>query len=310
MPTAAELNDRFAIASVLRFDEDRNGLPRAQVSTPTGDATVYLQGAHMTFWQPMGYDPVLYSGCDARFLQEHTSHVGVPVLFPWFGAKTVGPRPELNAGAPMHGFARQQSWTLEFAALAGNDVHLTFTLGPSELSRSFGYGDFRLACVYKIGAALTVELTVANDAAEPLVFEEALHTYLAVKDVRDVCIEGLAHTEYLDKVAGFERKRQEEKFLRFAQRVDRVYLNTSARAVLHDPIAKRLLTVDKSGSHTTVVWNPWSELAAQYNDIGSEGWPRFACIETVNAAENAVTLLSGQTHTMRATVRVERMGYR
>jgi len=310
MQTAAELNAQFAIPSVLRFDEDRNGLPRAQVSVPTADATIYLQGAHLTFWQPVGDEPVLFSGGDAKWRNEHSSHVGVPVIFPWFGAKTLGPNEAGNASAPMHGFARQQPWTLALAAQTGDSVNLVFTLAANELSRSFGYGAFRLAMSFTIGPSLTMELTVANDDDKPLVFEEALHTYLAVKDVREVSIEGLANTEYLDKVENFARKRQEQKFLCFKSRTDRVFVNTETRSVLHDPIGKRLITVDKTGSRTTVVWNPWEELATQYNDIGKEGWPRFACIETVNAGENAVTLAPGETHTMRAAVRVEKMGYR
>ena len=66
---------------------------------------------------------------------------------------------------------------LAFAALAGDDLHLTFTLGPSEISRDLGYDHFRLAFQLKLGCMFTMELTVVNDATAPLIFEEALHTY-------------------------------------------------------------------------------------------------------------------------------------
>ena len=43
----------------LTFDE-MNGLVRAQVRTREAEATVYLQGAHLTAWQPAGFAPVIY----------------------------------------------------------------------------------------------------------------------------------------------------------------------------------------------------------------------------------------------------------
>ena len=39
-------------------------------------------------------------------------------------------------------------------------------------------------------------------------------------------------------------------------------------------------------------------------DFGDAEWPGMLCIETANAAENAVTLAPGATHTMTAVIRV------
>ena len=53
--------------------------------------------------------------------------------------------------------------------MAGDDLHMTFTLGPTEISRNLGYDNFRLAFQVTIGRTLTMQLTVGNDAAVPLV---------------------------------------------------------------------------------------------------------------------------------------------
>lgn len=67
---------------------------------------------------------------------------------------------------------------------------------------------------------------------------------------------------------------------------------------------KRRVIVEKSGSQTTVVWNPWIAKAAAMPDFGDDEWPRMLCIETANTGANAVTLAPGAEHTMRALISV------
>jgi glucose-6-phosphate 1-epimerase len=54
-----------------------------------------------------------------------------------------------------------------------------------------------------------------------------------------------------------------------------------------------------------VVWNPWIAKAASLPDMAPGDWKEMVCVETVNAAGNAVHLAPGSSHTMKATVRVE-----
>jgi glucose-6-phosphate 1-epimerase len=61
--------------------------------------------------------------------------------------------------------------------------------------------------------------------------------------------------------------------------------------------------VEKSGSATTVVWNPWIEKAKAMADFGDDEWPTMLCIETTNADTNRITLPLNAIHTMTATVR-------
>lgn len=289
------LRENFAIPGVLSFHRTVSGLVYADVITPQARATVYLQGAQLALWQPEGHEPVLFFSSRESFTPGHPMRGGVPICFPWFGPRQGG------KSGPTHGFARIEEWELTFAALAGDDLHLTFTLGPSALSRGLGYDNFRLAYELTIGQALTIRLTVANDDAETLVFEEALHTYYSVGDVRETRLTGLEPTPFRDKADGMREKPAAQTPVFFARETDRIYPDTTATCVIHDAAAGRRITVAKQNSRTTVVWNPWKELP----DLGADEWPKMLCVETANAAVNAVALEPGQVHTMQARVTVD-----
>jgi glucose-6-phosphate 1-epimerase len=248
---------------------------------------------------------VLFLSARSELLPGKAIRGGVPVIFPWFG-----PRHDGKAG-PQHGFARTSLWELAFAAVAGDEVHLTFTLGPSEVSRALGFDHFRVAYRMTIGKRLRLEMLVANDldAAEgegaALVFEQALHTYFAVSDVERVALMGLGGTAYLDKRDGAKRKVQADGAMHLTGITDRVYLETTATCVVEDVPAARRIVVEKSGSHATVVWNPWAEATVKMADMEPDGWKRMLCVESANVEESAVSLKPGGTHTMRVEISVE-----
>jgi glucose-6-phosphate 1-epimerase len=293
-----QLDEQFAIPGVLAFQVTPSGLLYAEISTPQAKATVYLQGAHLAHWQPNGQQPVLFLSSKTELLPGKALRGGVPISFPWFAA-----RHDDKAG-PSHGFARIQDWTLVFAALAGEDLHLTFTLGPTELSRSLGYDHFHLVFELTIGRTLTMQLTVGNDGDAPLVFEEALHTYYSIVDIHEARVEGLEGVTYLDKMAAMHQTVQ-QGMIAITGPTDRVYLNTATACVLHDIGGRRRIHIAKTNSHTTVIWNPWESGAAKLPDMGPGEWQEFIAIETVNAADNTVTLAPGITHTMQARITVE-----
>lgn len=294
----ATLNHHFAIPEILRFEE-AHGLIRAEITTREANATVYLQGAHLTHWQPTGQAPVLYLSRKTDLAPGKPIRGGVPIAFPWFAVDRNTDRHDGKPGPP-HGFARLEPWTVAFAALSGGDLHLTLTLGPTQLSHDLGFDHFRLAFQITIGRSLSLQLTVANDAETPLTFEEALHTYFAVADIHEVSVTGLESTAFLDKTDGMREKPASHAPLTFTGATDRVYANTSATCVIHDHLARRSLTNTKTNSETTVVFNPWREMP----DLGPEEWHEMLCVETANAGVNTITLSPKSAHTMQARITV------
>jgi glucose-6-phosphate 1-epimerase len=316
MADVAKLNEKFGIPGVLVFEQAPSGLVVAKVTAPAAEATIYLQGAHVTHWKPAGEAPAIFLSQKAEFSLGKPIRGGVPIVFPWFADRHDGKT------GPQHGFARISEWDVAFAAMSGDEVHLAFTLAPNELSHSLGYDHFKLGYRVTVGRSLTLEMSVLNDSGSggvkeasaeiaangaPLVFEQALHTYYAVADARKVSIEGLGATTYIDKVDDFKQKVQPPGALRFEGRTDRPYLNTEATCVLHDPVGGRKIVVEKSGSRSTVVWNPWEEFTAKMVDMEPDAWLHMTAIETANVGEDAVTLKAGETHTMRAHISIEKM---
>ena len=69
-------------------------------------------------------------------------------------------------------------------------------------------------------------------------------------------------------------------------------------------VGGRTIHIAKTGSGSTVVWNPWSAKAAALADFGDDEWTSMVCIETANALRSSVTVPAGQTHTMSTTYTV------
>lgn len=297
---AAALNDRFGIPDAVRFEDTPGGLTRAVISTRAAEAELYLQGAHLTHWTPRAQRPVLFVSSKSLFVPGKAIRGGVPVIFPWFG-----PRHDGKPG-PDHGFARTAEWEVENTALLDDgQVEIALVLLPDGESRRLGYSAFQVRHRVGIGKELFMDLEVRNDRDEPLMFEEALHTYFAVGDIRQASLTGLEGTEYIDKTDGFARKKLGSEPFRIAKETDQVHVNTQAACVIHDPVWKRQIVIEKTGSDSTVVWNPWIDKAAAMSDMDANGWTRMLCVETANAGENAVRIMPGQSHRLTASVAIK-----
>jgi glucose-6-phosphate 1-epimerase len=284
----------------IRLETGQGGLKRLVIKTSQADAEIYLHGAHVTRFQPRGQKPVLFMSGKSWFEPGKPIRGGVPICFPWFGAG--------KDGRPAHGFARLSEWDVTGAEQASDGaVEINFQFLSDAATRKDWDGDFEVTFRVRIGTALGMELRVRNTSSQSMQIEEALHTYMAVSDVRQVGIAGLAGTTYSDRVGTPHTEIEGAVPIRIIAETDRIYLNTQATCIVDDPGWQRRLVVEKTGSDTTVLWNPWIAKAKAMPDFGDDEWPAMLCIETCNVREHAVTLAPGQTHAMTATVRVEQM---
>ena len=291
---------KFDIPNALRLEDAPSGLVRAVISTAAADADLYLQGAHVTHWTPRGQRPVLFVSPNSLFAPGKAIRGGVPIIFPWFGGRGDG-KP-----GPAHGFARSLEWAVEGTQLRDDGkVEITLALAPNDATRGFGYAAFHLRFRVTVGAELEMELETRNDAKEPLIYEEALHTYFAIADIHQASVSGLEGTTYIDKTDGFKRKQLGNEPVRVAKETDQVHLSTQATCVVHDAVWNRRIIVEKSGSGSTVVWNPWSDKTKGMSDMTPGAWKEMICVETANAADNAVHLAPGASHKLTATIRVD-----
>jgi glucose-6-phosphate 1-epimerase len=298
--TVQELNNRFGVQGAVRFEDGPGGLARAKVSSDAATAEIYLQGAHVATWQPRGAEqPVLFLSAKSQFAPGKAIRGGVPLVFPWFAERQGG----LPGGS--HGFARTLPWEVVAAEVREDGVALSFKLLPNQTTRDLGFDHFVLVYEVVIGATLSLSLEVENVGDSPLSFEEALHAYYSVSDVRRIEVNGVGDTDYLDRAHRAIRKHSRPGAIRFSGETDQLHLNTQTAVTISDPEWHRRIVIEKHGSNSTVVWNPWVEKASALADLGADAWPHFVCVEPANAGENAVTLAPGGVHRMGMVARVE-----
>lgn len=280
-----------ALPASVTVSTGNGGLTALAVDTPRCTAEVYLHGAHVTVWQPAGQEPVLWMSEASVFAPDQPIRGGIPVCAPWFGTGRDGDR------TPAHGWFRLTAWQLVQAEDVDGTVRLTFRLDGAQAGHPGVVAEY----VVGLGDELSLELLVSTE--RPLVLEEAVHTYLAVGDVRQVRVEGLEGYQYLDKAPGGGRDNVQEGAVAFTGETDRVYDHDGTVRVV-DPVKGRAITLSKVGSATTVVWNPWVDKSAAMPDFGDDEWPSMMCLEAANALSGAVELHPGGTHTMHATYAV------
>jgi len=294
--TMEELNRKFG-TSAVRFSAGKGALPLCTLETPVSRAEIYLHGAHVAAYEPTGERPVLYMSPRSNFAPGKPIRGGVPVCFPWFGPKADDP------AAPAHGFARLKPWSVQDIVCRGDAITLSLQLDSDAETQAHWPFDFEAVLQVTLGDALKLQLEVLNRSGSPFEFTEALHTYFTVSDVRSVSVTGLEAARFVDKVGGVEQGPTGRE-IRFEGETNRAYLNTDDTCVIHDPSWLRKIEVAKSGSRSTVVWNPHVEKATALPDLGDDTWPNFVCVESANALTNTVTLAPGDVHIMSQTIRV------
>lgn len=275
------------------FSEGNGDLPRLEINTAWSNAEIYLHGAHITHFQEKNGPPVLFLSQLSRFNEGTPIRGGIPVIFPWFGSRE---------GEAAHGFARTQTWDLrEVAQLPTGGVCLRLSLPDSPSAALFP--KFSATYAVTIAKTLTAELTVVNlSQDQDFTFENCLHSYFTVGDISAVSVTGLKGVDYLDKTENFARKKERSEHIKITGETDRIYLDTIAAVEIHDSNLKRRIRVEKSGSSSTVVWNPWAAKAQQMPDFGGDEYQTMICVESGNVADNRVTLPAGKTSSLKIEI--------
>ncbi len=290
----------LALPSSAQLVAAPGGLEFLEIRSAQAQARIYVQGAHVQSFQPTSQaEAVLFHSQKSFYEVGRAIRGGVPLIFPWFGPHPS--RPEL----PAHGLVRTRNWQLDSVQeQQDGTVIVEWSARDDEETREQWKYEYLLRYQVTIGQELTMSLEVENRSSSAFVYEEALHTYLRVSDARNAMVRGLRGTEYLDKVEAMARKTEHAQEIAIEAETDRIYLDTEATCWIDDPSFSRTLEIAKTGSQTSVLWNPWIKKAAALADFEDNEWTRMICIETANAAENAILLEPGARHKMSAIVRV------
>ena len=194
----------------------------------------------------------------------------------------------------MHGFARAMSWQLVQAGPAADGAaHALLRLAANDATRALWPHAFALDYAVTVrGRTLALSLAVRNEGRDAFAFTAALHSYLAVRDLRALRIRGLAGARYRDKVLGVDDVLETAEELAIDRAIDRVYRAAPADLALVEPGQR--LAIQTTGFFDTVVWNPDGPKGATIADLEAGGHLRFVCVEAA-CAHAPVTLAAGAT---------------
>lgn len=252
----------------------KNGMPTVLLSHPSGSsADIYLNGAHVTSWIPAGGKEVLFMGKTATFAPGDPIRGGIPVVWPQFA--NLG-------GLPQHGFARKSEWQLVETPDGDSEEQSSVKLQLTDDHRTRELWPYHFRTELKVSIdekTLTVELSAFNTGDELFNFTAALHTYIAVADIRETAIRGFTGKWYLDKTQGGNETKDEAKKLVISDETDRVYLKAPKKVEVEDRGNGRRVEVRATGFKDAVVWNPWVEKVTGFIGLDTEDYLRMVCIE-------------------------------
>lgn len=287
----------MSTAQVERVELDQ--LVCWRIRAAGSELLVAQQGAQILSYQQGEQPPLIWLSPDAAYQRGQSVRGGVPLCWPWFGDLRRNPQ-AVQAHfhleqAPAHGLVRTLDWELLGIDEEDGAVTLRFAYDTRNQPLEGWPRDVGLTFVVRVAQDLGMSLETHNRGTEPLTLSQALHSYFAVSDVRQVGVEGLQACRYIDTLQGWQELRQQDALV-FDAETDRIYLDTAARLSIIDPGWGRRIHLDARGSRSAVLWNPWVDKARRLSQFPDDAWQNMLCIETANVLEDVVQLNAGERH--------------
>ncbi|PYD10743.1 MULTISPECIES: D-hexose-6-phosphate mutarotase [Pseudomonas syringae group] len=267
---------------------------------------VAQQGAHILSYQVAGQPPLVWLNEEAVFKRGKPIRAGMPICWPWFGNLERNPQSvqamrESSEPAKAHGEVRALDWQLLGIGADGDALLVEFVLPEAEGHLPGWPHNVALKLSIRLDHALNVSLVSYNCGTDTVVISQALHTYFAVSDVRQVSVEGLDGLRYIETLANWE-EREQSGDLTFTGETDRIYKDTPGALSIVDPEWQRRIHIRSTGSDSAILWNPWIEKTARFTDMAADGWQRMVCVETANVLDDVVTLAPDQMHVLGVSI--------
>ncbi len=300
MKTTSELNDQFGIHGVVDFIDLSPAYPAIQIQNAHAKALIALHGGHVMEYQPHGHDPVLWMSKSTLLEEGKPIRGGIPVCWPWFANHAT------DSSLPPHGFVRTKFWSLDAVSQSATGTTIVkLSTAHDEPSFEVWPHQFRLELTVEVGASLSVGMRMENADSTPWECAAALHTYLTVGEISKIQVQGLDGVSYTDKLQNLAVLKQSGP-IRFDAECDRIYQPTTSDVTVCDAALDREICVSKTGSQSTVVWNPWIAKAKALSDFDDEGYLTMVCIETACALTDVIHVEPNSAHEMTTTVSVRR----
>jgi glucose-6-phosphate 1-epimerase len=274
------------------------------------ELVVAQQGAHIVSYQIDGDQPLIWSNPGAVFKHGKAIRGGMPICWPWFGNFQRNPQSvqvmrQSSEPANAHGEVRALDWELMGMGEDGDALIVEFIQPKAEGHLPGWPHTVGLKLQIRLDSALNVSLVSFNAGPEDVTLSQALHSYFAVSDIKQVSIEGLDGVSYLNTLESWETQNVQVGDITFTGETDRIYQGTPDLISIVDPEWKRRIQIQTIGSNSSVVWNPWIEKTKTLGDMEADGWQNMVCVETANVMSDIVTLKPGDMHMMSVSIWAE-----
>ncbi|BFL83438.1 D-hexose-6-phosphate mutarotase [Shewanella baltica] len=269
-----------------------NGLDYVEVNTALCQARIFLQGAQIDYFQPVGKPPLLWVSSADDYQPGNGIRGGVPVCWPWFGMSS-------EANFPQHGFARTRIWALESVEMRNQLVDLRFSLKISEQDKIYWPHNTQVSVLFTLGDTLSISLVNTNLGDETVTLTQALHTYFPIEDIHQLKASGFSGSKYIEFAEGPYPQTTDEVL--FDRETDRVYTDLGSVQLLHTP--QGIIQVSRENSQSAVLWNPWIEKSQRLGRFNPEDYLTMVCLEAANVLEDKVVLAPGETHSLVTHIR-------
>ena len=260
-----------------------------------GAVKVSLVGANVFSYVPAGGEEVLFASKNVDFLADEFQHVGIPVVWPWFGM--LG-----DVGSCFHGLTRHLRWTVVEKAEGPAVSRLVLELNSSAETRRLWPYDFRLHYTVTLGERLTISLVTVNTDHVPFSITQGFHAYFRVSDVDTVVLRGLDGC----RNDSLWCSKPDPVFLgdlQFHAGEGRVFTPGRGEYVLFDEGLNRALAIAARGNSKTILWS-LDPAESRGKWFGPDDWKHFACVEpSTLCRESAITVAPGKEYELRMSVK-------
>lgn len=262
------------------------------------EATVFLQGAQLSHYQPHKEQPVIWLSPECDYKVGTPLRGGIPICWPWFGGLDKNPesiQQQVSSSVEQaHGFVRAMEWEVDFIkaiSLDETELQISLTL----YSRELWPFACKLVLKFTIGAQLTLRFEVHNIDSKPFFFTSALHSYFAIGDIAQTKISGLDGKAFIDSLHDWQIFTQHGD-ITIDRETDRIYETNREDIQIVDGKWNRQISIVSKSSANAVVWNPWVEKSKRLSQFSDSNFKQMLCIESANIGSNSVALQTGERH--------------
>ena len=178
-----------------------------------GELLISQQGAQILRYGRDGQPPLIWLSEQAAYRRGQGVRGGVPICWPWFGDLKRNPpavqalAPDLDSAA-FHGGVRSLDWQLVDSHVDADGVSLSFS-GPTPAAANPAWPpELTVSLQIRLDQQLHIRLLSHNHGTQPLTLSQALHSYFAVSDIRQVEVEGLAGCRYIETLDDWQERQQ------------------------------------------------------------------------------------------------------